>query len=98
MVVIFSLCFAEGSALGFSQRRAVNANRVALVTQPAEHGGYQLFVAQENVPLIVFGTGVQPGVRQERVTPPAIAAIVARALGVPPPEGARFPVPDGLFK
>ena len=51
-----------------------------------------------HVPLIVFGTGVRPGVREERVAPMSAAAILARALGVPPPEGAEYPVPAGLFQ
>src|SRR5439155_4982903 len=41
-----------------------------------------------HVPLIVFGPGVRPGVREERVTTMSAAAILARAPGVPPPEGA----------
>jgi predicted AlkP superfamily pyrophosphatase or phosphodiesterase len=51
-----------------------------------------------HVPLLVFGTGVVPGVRQERVTPLAIAAILTRAAGVDPPEGAEAKLPQGLFK
>jgi hypothetical protein len=50
------------------------------------------------VPLVVYGAGVQPGIRTERVTPLASAAIMARALDVPPPDGAEYPVPEGLFK
>ena len=51
-----------------------------------------------HVPLLVFGPNVKPGVRKEEVTPQAIAAIFARALGIPPPAKAEFPVPDGLFE
>jgi hypothetical protein len=50
-----------------------------------------------HVPLLVFGPGVKPGVREERVTPQAAAAILARALGVPPPAKAEAKVPEGLF-
>jgi hypothetical protein len=50
-----------------------------------------------HVPLLVFGPGVQPGVRSERVTPLAVAAILAHGLGVPPPAAAEVPVPKGLF-
>jgi predicted AlkP superfamily pyrophosphatase or phosphodiesterase len=51
-----------------------------------------------HVPLLVYGACIQPGVHAERVTPLAIAAIVARALGVPTPAGAEYPVPKGLFR
>jgi arylsulfatase A-like enzyme len=50
-----------------------------------------------HVPLLVFGPRVQPGARQERVTPLSAAAILARALDVPPPDAAEYPVPAGLF-
>jgi hypothetical protein len=39
-----------------------------------------------------------PGVRSERVTPQAMASILARALGVPAPKGAEAPLPAGLFR
>jgi predicted AlkP superfamily pyrophosphatase or phosphodiesterase len=51
-----------------------------------------------HVPLLVYGNGVVPGVRKERVVPLATAAILARALDVPLPGGSEYPVPDGLFK
>lgn len=50
-----------------------------------------------HVPLLVYGTGVHPGVRNDRVTPEAASAVLARALGIKPPEGAEAPVPEGLF-
>ncbi len=50
-----------------------------------------------HVPLVVFGTGVVPGVRQERVTPLAAAPILAQAAAIAPPAGATAPVPPGLF-
>jgi hypothetical protein len=50
-----------------------------------------------HVPLLVFGPGVRAGARDERVTPLAVAAILARGLGVNPPEGVQA-VPAGLFK
>jgi hypothetical protein len=50
-----------------------------------------------HVPLVVFGTGVRPGVRREAVSPLATAAILARALGVKPPSAADTPAPEGLF-
>jgi len=51
-----------------------------------------------HVPLVVYGAGVQPGVRTNRVAPLSAAAIMAQALDVPPPTAAEYPVPDGLFK
>ena len=51
-----------------------------------------------HVPLVVYGAGIKAGIHQERVTPMAAAAIMAKALDVPPPEGAEYPVPEGLFK
>jgi hypothetical protein len=51
-----------------------------------------------HVPLLVYGPGVRPGVRDERVTPLAAAAILSRGLGIDPPAGARAPVPKGLFR
>ncbi len=51
-----------------------------------------------HVPLVIYGGGVIPGVRKDRVTPQATAAIIARALGVEPPPTAEAPLPKGLFK
>jgi len=51
-----------------------------------------------HVAFIVFGPGIRPGIRQERLTPLATAAILARALAIPAPAGADYPVPEGLFK
>ena len=51
-----------------------------------------------HVPLLIFGPGVNPGTHTEVVTPQAIAAILSRALDLPPPQGAEAPLPDGLFK
>jgi len=51
-----------------------------------------------HVPLLVYGPGIRPGVRTERVTPQATAAILARGLGVAPPAGAEVGVPTGLFR
>jgi len=51
-----------------------------------------------HVPLLVIGADVKSGLRQERVTPLATAAILARAAGIAPPEGAEYPAPEGLFK
>ncbi|WP_162542150.1 alkaline phosphatase family protein [Gemmata obscuriglobus] len=51
-----------------------------------------------HVPLVVYGTGVVSGVRKDRVTPLAAAAILAKAAGIKPPTGSITTVPDGLFK
>jgi hypothetical protein len=51
-----------------------------------------------HVPLLVYGPGVKAGVREERVTPLAVAPILARGLRINPPEGAEAPLPEGLFK
>lgn len=50
-----------------------------------------------HVPLMVFGTGVNPGKRYDEVTPQAIAAILANGLGIKPPAKAEAPVPGKLF-
>jgi hypothetical protein len=49
------------------------------------------------VPLVVFGTGVAPARRAEDVTPQAIAAIFAHALGIDPPKDAMYPIPPKVF-
>jgi arylsulfatase A-like enzyme len=49
-----------------------------------------------HVPLLVYGPGIVPGARREAVTPQAVAAILARRLGIDPPSDAEAPVPDGL--
>jgi hypothetical protein len=51
-----------------------------------------------HVPLLVYGAGVAPGVRPERVTPLQVAPVLARALGVEMPAGAEAKLPAGLFK
>jgi arylsulfatase A-like enzyme len=50
-----------------------------------------------HVPLMVFGTGVKPGVRKDEAVPQMIAAIFAKALGVDPPSAAQYGVPKELF-
>jgi hypothetical protein len=51
-----------------------------------------------HVPLIVVGPGVKPGQRGDAVTPQALAASLARALGVAAPAKAEALVPPGLFE
>jgi hypothetical protein len=50
-----------------------------------------------HVPLLVYGPGVKAGVRQDAVTPQAVAAILAHGLGIEPPAKADAPVPSDLF-
>jgi len=51
-----------------------------------------------HVPLLVMGPRIVPGTRDTRVTPQAMASILAEALNVPAPKDADYPVPEGLFK
>jgi len=51
-----------------------------------------------HVPLLVMGPRIQPGIREDRIAPQAMAAILAEALRIPPPNGTEFPVPRNLFK
>lgn len=51
-----------------------------------------------HVPLVVFGPGIKPGQRAERVVPQSVAAILAKAIGVPAPAKAEATVPEGLFE
>lgn len=50
-----------------------------------------------HVPLLAFGTGVQSGIHAERVTPQALATILAHGLNLPLPSGADAPLPKGVF-
>ena len=59
------------------------------------HGSPQPY--DTSVPLVVYGPGVRPGVRDDAVIPQAVASILAHALGVAPPEGAEAGVPEKLF-
>jgi hypothetical protein len=51
-----------------------------------------------HVPLLVYGPEVRAGVRQEAVTPQAVAAILAHGLRVATPAQAEAPLPAGLFE
>jgi len=50
-----------------------------------------------HVPLFVMGPGIGPGLHDERVPPQVVAAILAQALGIPPPNQADYGVPRALF-
>jgi len=51
-----------------------------------------------HVPLLVMGPRIAGGTRTDPVAPQAMAAILAEALHIPPPNGTEFPVPLGLFR
>jgi hypothetical protein len=51
-----------------------------------------------HVPLLVYGPGVRPGVRDEPCESVAATAILARALGLAPPAKCEAKVPAGLFQ
>jgi predicted AlkP superfamily pyrophosphatase or phosphodiesterase len=51
-----------------------------------------------HVPLLAYGPGIRPGKHAERVTPQALATILARALHVPLPSGAEAPLPAGVLE
>lgn len=51
-----------------------------------------------HVPLLVYGTGVRPGVRRDAVLPQAAAVILAHGLGIKPPAKAETKLPTGLFR
>ena len=50
------------------------------------------------VPLLFYGQGIKPGVRDELARPQTIASVLAQAAGIKPPKMASYPAPDGLFK
>jgi predicted AlkP superfamily pyrophosphatase or phosphodiesterase len=50
-----------------------------------------------HVPLLFFGGGVKSGDRPGAITPQSIAAVFAKAAGIPTPKKAAFAAPDDLF-
>jgi hypothetical protein len=99
-----------GDAVGESVRRSYHPDRsgdVAVVGRPYDLWSGPLLTGTNHgtphsydthVPLLVYGPGVRPGRRADRVVPQAACAIFARALNVTPPTTAKYPVPDGLFE
>ncbi len=65
-------------------------------TYRAAHGTPHAY--DTHVPLLVMGPRIQPGVRDQRIAPQAMASILSEALGVPRPKDAEYPAPVGLFK
>jgi hypothetical protein len=51
-----------------------------------------------HVPLLAMGPGIIGGRRDDRVTPQAMAAILAESLRIPAPKEADYPAPVGLFR
>lgn len=51
-----------------------------------------------HVPLVFFGWKTEAGVRKDKATPQSIAAVFAKALGVPKPRDAEFDVPTPVWK
>jgi hypothetical protein len=51
-----------------------------------------------HVPLVIYGSGVQAGVRHDLVTPQAAAVILAHALDVPRPAQAEAELPAGVLR
>jgi hypothetical protein len=50
-----------------------------------------------HVPLMLLGPGLVPGVRAERIAPQSNVPILAKALGIQPPEKCDFPLPEKVF-
>jgi len=100
---------SPGDELGQSVRRSFHPERcgdVYVVIKPyclfssplatgTTHGTPHAY--DTHVPLLVYGPGITGGPRSERVTPQAIAAIFAHALGIAPPAAAEAPLPASLF-
>ena len=65
-------------------------------TYRAMHGTPHAY--DTHVPLLVMGPRIEPGVRDDRIVPQVMAAILAEALAVPRPKDAGYAVPAKLFK
>lgn len=74
----------------------LSQNPQKLPTYRTGHGTPHAY--DTHVPLMVMGPRIQPGARDERIAPQAMASILAEALGVPRPGSASYPTPPGLFK
>jgi hypothetical protein len=99
---------ARDDAIGQMVKRSFHPDRsgdVILIPKPynlvwtyltgAGHGTPHPY--DTHVPLLVYGPGVRPGVRRERILPQACTAILAHGLRVKPPAGAEATVPEQLF-
>ena len=50
-----------------------------------------------HVPLLAYGAGIHGGIRLDAVTPQAATVILAHGIGIKPPSGADYQVPEHLF-
>jgi Type I phosphodiesterase / nucleotide pyrophosphatase len=98
----------KGDLIGEQVRKSFYPDRcgdVVVVTKPfylmipfltgTTHGTPHPY--DTHVPLLVYGPGIQSGIRKDRVAPQAIAAILAHSLGIHAPGDAEVQAPDGLF-
>ncbi len=51
-----------------------------------------------HVPLLVYGSGIRPGVHEEPTTPQALTTILAHRLSLPLPSAAEAPLPAGVLE
>jgi predicted AlkP superfamily pyrophosphatase or phosphodiesterase len=51
-----------------------------------------------HVPLLIFGPGVKPGIYKDAITPQAAPAILAKLLGIKPPEKAEAEAPESMLQ
>ncbi len=99
---------AEDDKIGQMVRRSFHPDRsgdVMMVLKPyhivwsrlkgSSHGTPHSY--DTHVPLVIFGPGLVPGARKDRVTPQANVAILAKALGIKPPAMADAPLPEKVF-
>jgi predicted AlkP superfamily pyrophosphatase or phosphodiesterase len=97
----------RGDAIGERVRKSFYPERsgdIAYVLKPYDlpssqptgttHGSPHAY--DTHVPLLASGPGIRHGRYAEAVTPQAIAAILARSLGMPPPARADVSVPESL--
>jgi hypothetical protein len=98
----------KGDLIGEQVRKSFHPDRcgdVVVVTKPlylmmpfltgTTHGTPHSY--DTHVPLLVYGPGIQSGIRKDPVAPQAIAAILAHSLTIQPPRDADVRVPEGLF-
>jgi hypothetical protein len=94
--------------IGERVRKSFHPDRcgdVVIVTQPlylmipfltgTSHGTPHPY--DTHVPLLIYGPSIQSGIRKAPVVPQAVAAILARSLGILPAGDAEAQVPEGLF-
>jgi hypothetical protein len=98
----------KGDLIGEQVRKSFHADRcgdVVVVTKPlylmmpfltgTTHGTPHSY--DTHVPLLVYGPGIQSGIRKDPVAPQAITAILAHSLRIQPPRDAEARLPEGLL-